>query len=296
MSAEPTAPGDGGLVYACLTHVALTLDFPSWVVPVHLGSAQHDGALNLRDLAPEWDAHHPQLGSTAGAFALARLVRERYPQATRVGICQYRKFVSRARISGVRDPRYRVMDVVPKSALDGGRLAAALLPGDAQFLVTAPRCFTRVPWHRRGYLKEYARDHCVEDLLRFTGEAVDQGVLERNEVLAFFHEDVIVPGGVELGVYPVAFWLASTESLERVVRACVARHPTVRDGYQARLWSFCCERLGSWLLLKRLRAEVASEPGSSIERVSRARWSKRFCGQLNLVSEGDVHAGYKGGV
>ena len=296
MSAEPKSPGDGGLVYACLTHVPLTLDFPPWVVPIHLGSAQREGALNLRDLAPEWDAHHPQLGSTAGAFALARLVRERFPAATRIGICQYRKFVSRERISGKADLRYRVMDVVPKSLLDGGRLATALQPGDATFLVTAPRRFTRVPWHRRGYLKEYARDHHVEDLLRFTGEAVDQGVLDRSEVLAFFREDVIVPGGVELGVYPAPFWLEGTESIERVVRACVTRHGTVRDGYQARLWSFCSERLGSFLLLKRLRADVASQAASGIEWVSRARWSKRFCGQLNLVTEGDAHTGYQGGV
>ena len=153
-----------------------------------------------------------------------------------------------------------------------------------------------MPWHRRGYLKEYARDHCVEDLLRFAAEAVGQGVLERREVLAFFREDVIVPGGVELGVYPAPFWLASTDSVERVVRACVTRHATVRDGYQARLWSFCAERLGSWLLLKRLRAEVAALPGSGIERLSRARWSRRFCGQLNLVTEGDGHTGYRGGV
>ena len=296
MSVEPSAPGEGGLVYACLTHVPLTLDFPPWVVPIFLGSAQHDGALNLRDLAPDWDAHHPQLGSTAGAFALSRLLRQRFPQATRVGICQYRKFVSKERISGVRDPRYRVMDVVPKAMLDGPRLGAALWPGDAQFLVTAPRRFTRVPWHRRGYLKEYARDHCVEDFLRYIGEAVDQGVVDRREVLDIFREDVIVPGGVELGVYPAPFWLAATDSIERVVRACVTRHATVRDGYQARLWSFCSERLGSWLLLKRLRADVASQPGSGVEGISRSRWSRRFCGQLNLVADGDAHAGYKGGV
>ena len=187
------------------------------------------------------------------------------------------------------------MDVVPKSMLDVARLGAALWPGDSQFLVTSPRRFTRVPWHRRGYLKEYARDHCVEDLLRFTGEAVDQGVVDRGEVLDFFREDMIVPGGVELGVYPASFWLASTESIERVVRACVARHATARDGYQARLWSFCSERLGSWLLLKRLRAEVASEAGSGIEWIGRRRWSKRFCGQLNLVTESESHTGYTGG-
>lgn len=286
------ALGDDGLVYACLTHVPLTLDFPPWIAPIYLGQAQHAGALNLRDLAPEWDRHHPQLGSTAGAFALKNLVKARYPQATRIGICQYRKFVSRHRISGVRDPRYRVMDVVPKTALAGDRLDAALRPGDATFLVSAPRRFTRVPWHRRGYLKEYARDHCVEDLLRFTGEAVDQGVLERGEVSAFFHEDVIVPGGVELGVYPAPFWLDSTEKIERVVRACILSHATVREGYQARLWSFCAERLGSWLLLKRFRAEVG---GGGIEWLARRRWSARFAGQLNLVSEGEAHTGYAAG-
>ena len=106
---------------------------------------------------------------------------------------------------------------------------------------------------------------------------------------------MIVPGGVELGVYPAPFWLDSTEKIERVVRACVARHATVREGYQARLWSFCAERLGSWLLLKRLRAEVAGGPGSGIEWIGRRRWSARFAGQLNLVTEGEAHTGYAAG-
>ena len=290
-----TERSDEGLVYACLTHVPLTLELPPWVVPIHLGAAQHAGALNLRDLAPEWDAHHPQLGSTAGAFALARLVRARHPAATRIGICQYRKFVSPRRISAVRDPRYRVMDVVPRALLEGARFADALWPGDATFLVSAPRRFTRVFWHRRGYLKEYARDHCVEDFLRFAAEAVEQGVLARREVEAFFREDVIIPGGAELGVYPAPFWLECTAQIERVVRACVARHATVRDGYQARLWSFCAERLGSHLVLKRFRSEVSGRSTGRIEWLDRMRWRARFTGQLNLVSEDATHRGYAAG-
>ena len=288
-------PGDDGLVYVCLTHVPLSLALPPWVVPIYLGDAQHPGALNLRDLAPEWQPHHPQLGSTAGAFALGNLVRERYPGATRVGICQYRKFISRRRIRGVRDPRYRVMDVVPKAMVEGERFADALWPGDASFLVSAPRRFTRVFWHRRGYLKEYARDHCVEDFLRFTAEAVEQGVLARREVEAFFREDVIVPGGAELGVYPAAFWLESTGQIERVVRACVAKHGTVRDAYQARLWSFCAERLGSHLVLRRFRSEVAGKPEGGIEWLDRRRWRARFTGQLNLVTDDEAHRGYSAG-
>ena len=287
---------DDGLLYACITHVSLWLEPPPWVVTILLGEAQGEGRLNLRDLAPEWLPHHPVLGGTAGSFALRRYLVERRPDATRVGICQYRKFVSSRRISGVRDPRYRVMDVVPRSMVAGERFAEALWPGDAAFLVSAPRRFTRVFWHRRGYLHEYARDHCAEDFLRFTAEAVDQGVLGRREAEAFLAEDVIIPGGAELGVYPAAFWLESTEQIERVVRACIAKHATARGAYQARVWSFCAERLGSWLLLKRFRTEVAGKPeGGPFEWLDRARWRARFSGQLNLVTDDAGHAGYSAG-
>jgi hypothetical protein len=292
----PSSQADAGLVYACMTHVPLWIDFPPYVTTIYLGQAQGEGRLNLRDLAPEWEPHHPVLGGTAGSFALKNYLRQHRPDATRVGICQYRKFVSRERISGVRDTKYRAMDVVPKATLDGPQFAQLLSPADSQFVVSAPRKFTRLPWYRRGYLKEYARDHHVEDFLRFTAEAVDQGVLEAGEVQAFFREDVIVPGGVELGVYPAPFWLESIEGVERVVRACIAKHPVIRDGYQTRTWSFCAERLGSYLLLKRFRSEVATDAvARNLEWVSRGRWAKRHVGQLNLIVEGDAHQGYAGG-
>ncbi|MEO8309763.1 MAG: hypothetical protein ABI520_01215 [Caldimonas sp.] len=287
-----TTSVDGELVYACLTHVPLSLEFPDFVTPIYLGGAQGEGRLNLRDLAPEWEPHHPVLGSTAGAFALKNYLRSQRPAATRVGVCQYRKFVSNRRITSVRDPKYRVMDVVAKARLDKPHFAAWLAPGAAPFLVSRPLRFTRVPWHRRGYLKEYARDHHVEDLLRFAGAAVEEGVLDGREVLDFFREDVFIPGGLEFGVYPAPFWLAGIESIEKVVRACIARHPVVREGYQKRNWSFCAERLGSYLLLKRLRADVG---GRGVEWWSRRRWTSRYAGQMNLIVEGGGHAGYRGG-
>ncbi len=292
-----TSPADPGLFYACITHVPLSIDFPDFVTPICLGEAQGPGRLNLRDLAPEWEPHHPVLGSTAGAFALKNHLRSAHPGVTRVGVCQYRKFVSRRRITSVRDPKYRVMDVVPKSLLDSERFAGWLAPGDTPFLVSAPLRFTRLPWHRRGYLKEFDRDHHVEDLLRFSAEAVEQGVLGDREVLAFFHEDVLVPGGLEFGVYPAPFWLAGIEAIEGIVRACIAKYPEVREGYQKRNWSFCAERLGSFLLLKRLRADVAGAAfGGKVEWLSRRRWSARYAGQMNLIVESDAHRGYRGGV
>ncbi|HSN31629.1 MAG TPA: hypothetical protein VLU41_03010 [Ideonella sp.] len=262
---------------------------------IHAGAAQGPGRLNLRDLAPDWDPYHAALGGTAAAFAARNYLLDNRPDATRVGICQYRKFVSTRRISGVRDPKYKVMDDVPKAMLEGEAYARALDPGEADFLVSCARRFTRLPWYRRGYLKEYARDHHVEDFLLFTAHAVEQGALDASEVLAFCREDVLVPGGVELGVYPAAFWLDAIGRIERVVRECVTRHPRRREGYQARMWSFCAERLGSWLLLKHLRSEVATGPLSRHwEWLNRRRWSGRFAGQLNLIVEED-HAGYRGG-
>ena len=62
---------DPGLVYACITHVPLWLELPPWVVALHLGDAQGEGRLNLRDVAPDWV--HPRLGISV-ATLLAGLV------------------------------------------------------------------------------------------------------------------------------------------------------------------------------------------------------------------------------
>ena len=72
---------------------------------------------------------------------------------------------------------------------------------------------------------------------------------------SFFGEDVIVPGGVELGVYPgVVLAAPASTAIERVVRACVARHADRARRLPGAAVVVLPERLGSYLLLKRLRA------------------------------------------
>jgi len=46
-----------------------------------------------------------------------------------------------------------------------------------------------------------------------------------------------------------------------------------------------------------LRAKGSSggAPGPAVEWWSRRRWSRRYAGQMNLIVEGDDHAGYRGG-
>ena len=275
------------LAYGCATHVPLLVEYPAFVEPIRLGAAQADGALNLRDLAPEWEAHHPILGGLVGTFAMKNHVLAHHPQADRIGLCQYRKFVSRRRLSRVVAPSYKAMDVVTKQSLSPGLLAEAMLP-DAEWLL--PRPFLLSNWRKHGdVLEQYSRVHQPQDLLRFVAEAVEQQLLDKAEVPRFLAEEVMVPGGIELGVFPAEFWIRSVTAIENVVRACVQRYRLVREGYDARAWGFCTERLGSYLVLRRLRALGPAKPRFLSFRHSMPTLGpSRFFGRLNLITEDTV--------
>ena len=235
-------PSDAGLVYACVTHVPLWVQYPSHVETIHLGDAQRDGVLNLRDLAPEWGPYHPLLGGTAGTFALKNHVLRHHPQATSIGICQYRKFVSRERIHRNVAQGYRVMDMVPKDRLSPDLLTDVMRPREP-FLLSKP--FTLSNWRRHSdYLEQYARVHRAMDLLRLSAEAVEQGVIDNDGATRFLGEDMFMVGGVELGVFPADFWLPTVTAIESVVRECIRRYQPAPEGYQLRAWAFCTERLG----------------------------------------------------
>lgn len=265
--------GADGLVYACLTHVPLGVAFPPYVTPIYMGEAQQAGQLNLRELAPEWVEYHPILGSLAGLFALKNYLRIAHPDATRVGVCQYRKFVSRARV-GQQASNYQVMNVMTKEQFAAFDPYLLMLPGDAPFLVGQMGQFVM---NGKNYdiLYQYKDVHHVEDLLRFTAEAVALGVLDKQDVHPFFGEIMFFPGGLELGVFPADFWLDAVTGIEAVVRSCVSRFSDVRrEGYQARAWAFCVERLGSYFLLRHFRRNYPEQV-----------WKGAFIGHLNLIND-----------
>ena len=272
------------LAYGCLTHVALTTDFPAFVEPILLGDAQAEGGLNLRDLAPEWEPYHPILGGLAGTFAMKNHVLRHHPDAARVGLCQYRKFVSNRRISRTIAPSYKSMDLVSRRGLSADFLGEVMVPR-SDWLLARPLLLPN--WRKHSdYLEQYGRVHHPQDLLRFSAEAVDQQLLDRKEAVRFLGEELMLPGGIELGVFPADFWLRSVTAIENVVRACVQRFNVVRDGYDARAWAFCVERLGSYVVLRELRIL----PGIEL-RLFRLRWagpnhwSRRFGGRLNLLTD-----------
>lgn len=273
-----------GLVYTCHTHVPLWVDFPSYVQPIFMGASQKDGCgqLNLRDLAPQWDEFHPVVGGSVASFAFKNYLLKHHPGVRKVGICQYRKFVSRNRL-GTQATNFQVMDVVPSHHLPQDILKDAMLPSDEDFLLCPPGRFV-LNGVEYGYLYQYKDVEFVEDLLRFVAEAVELGVLHKNEVVPLFEEKVFFPGGIELGFFPADFWIPAITAIEEVTWACLKRFDTRREGSHGRFWGYCGERLGSYLLLKQLRSKYGD-----------TNWPARFLGYLNLITEGE-EAGYKPGI
>jgi len=257
----------GDILYACFTHVPLVFDYPPLVSTFSLGGAQGPGKANLRDLAPEWEPYHPQLGAVAGSFALKNYIVENQLQLRHVGICQYRKFVSTQPIAKVANNEPRIADSWNCEALDDIELGSFMAMGDQDFLLVRPSVL------KGGYFNQYKDFHVAEDFLRFTSEAVELGVLSGNDVIPFFNSYVFMLGGVELGVFPADFWVRTISAIEKVVRACFTRYPGRRSGYQVRNWAFCAERLGSYLLLNHLNSNY--DPKT---------WQQEFVGQLNVVT------------
>jgi hypothetical protein len=264
------------IFYACLTHVPLEVEFPDYVTPIYMGEAQGAGKINLRDFAPEWEPFHPVLGSIAGTFAVKNILLQ-HPEVQKVGICQYRKFLTRDRI-GVGADNYQVMDVLSHAQVDRNELASQMLPLEGtDFLVGKPGQFA-LDGVNYGYLYQYKDVHHVEDFLRFTAAAVEIGALDAHEVCSFFDEKVFFPGGIELGVLPAEFWIQHISAIESVVKRCIELHPVTRTGSQSRVWAFCAERLGSYYLLRQLRSSTLTGED----------WLNQNCGQLNLlVNDGE---------
>ena len=266
---------ESSLVYGCLTHVPLGVSFPSYVTPIYLGEAQGEGRLNLRDLAPEWEEYHPFLGGLAGTFALKNHILSSRPSAKRVGVCQYRKFVSRIK-AGWPSKNFGTMLALSKQEFAFLDPDALMAPGNEDFLVGEPGHFIlNANGVSMDYLEQYNLCHHAEDLLRLTAEAVASGILEKQNAVSFLRETIFFTGGIELGVFPADFWIRTVEAIEVIVRACFRRFSDVRrEGYQARNWAFCVERLGSYLLLTHLR-ETYPEP----------HWRTQFVGHLHLINE-----------
>lgn len=233
----------------CITHDVPLYKIDDETVIIWLGEGKgYENLKNhvvvVRNVYPDLDFYRPYLMGTAGVIAVRRMLSTLGGGSMDTLVClkSYRKIVANVPL-GVESATYPGMRVAdPALPYDPGW---CLSRGDYLFSqpIIIGRCMT-----------QYASAHKFEDFLRYVALALELGVLtDGSDAEQFMLNDVLIPGGVELGVFPYNVIMKIGSDLEMVAMEYCQRHRPVDVGlYNRRAVSFCSERMGSYLLLKQM--------------------------------------------
>ena len=231
--------------YFCICHVEHMFVPPQETQFIYTGNFRRDRDGHLVTSKTGLDERYPLLAGTAGSFLIAERLLESGASGYVVPF-QYRKFVAMQPL-GVFSPSYHGMVMVTGSVDHRPDFAEEIRAVRTEYCFPQPVVIGEIA-------RQYAAGHLIEDFLRFSALAVEIGVLPRSEVADFFNYPILIPGGIELGRFPVPVYLDIVSRMRMVCEAFMTRHhPAAQEhAYQGRALSFCCERLGSWLLIRHL--------------------------------------------
>lgn len=231
-----------------ICHRAATIP-QKWVgKEIAVGGYSSGSSTHLSRLAPGWYARYDHSHSAAALFAAPRLLQGIGEGITHVRMQQYRKVLSHVAVGRQHRELPTLREVMPSQAASLSDTDRALAPG-CDFMVPPALSF------RRTVLAHYASCHLPVDFLEYAVAAIDAGVLAENEVVDMLHEDRLIAGALELGIYPLEFFVSAVKSLEAISRRFIARADSRLASYgadQARALSSCVERAGSYLVLAEL--------------------------------------------
>ncbi|MBY5662165.1 hypothetical protein [Rhizobium leguminosarum] len=197
------------------------------------------------DFFSEPEEIHAKLSGSLGTLVIAKVVSEETVKPRNITIWQYRKFLTRLNI-GTPNPEYPGMNIATSEEVEITRPENPAFFSESFFL---PR-----PLNLHNISYHYASCHNIVDFFRYTAFSVEANTLPQAEALHFFNSSTLVPGGIELGTYPTDWWLDTFVRLVAPSLEFAKRYQPFQaeDPVQKRAISFCQERLGSYLLIKRL--------------------------------------------
>lgn len=235
----------------CITHLPqIAIDLEPTAIVVWLGpsgKAPNIGhqVLDVHEIDPDLMAWHPFLTGAAGAFAIRRFLagqQKTFADDDLITLTQYRKFISPQAFGhvAVNYPTMRVID------------DHASVPCYEDWFVKPKNLFCIPNLINVGNtFLQYAHAHHASDLLRYLAVAVELEAISYYQCHELINNPVMIPGGIELGTFPVSTYLSVVQWLEAVCLRFLELHrPTRLDAYQRRALAFCNERLGSFMLQK----------------------------------------------
>lgn len=235
----------------CITHQPnITIDLDQSASIVWLGAAGQapqsgHPVLDVHQAYPDLMAWHPFLTGAAGTFAIRRFLNEQQQEFSDfdlITLTQYRKFISREAFGQTTDS-FPTMRFINQSAH---------VPSYSEWF-SEPTQYFRIasPRNIANTFQQYSHVHQAPDLLRYLAIAVEIEVVTAQECFSLINHPTIIPGGIEVGTFPINIFLTITQQLEAVCLYFLEHHRPVKlDAYHRRALAFCNERLGSYLLQK----------------------------------------------
>lgn len=234
----------------CITHQPnITIDLAPSTTLVWLGAAGQapqtgQPVLDVHQASADLMAWHPFLTGAAGTFAIRRFLcqQQEYADFDLITLTQYRKFISQQAFGRTTDsfPTMRFINQIDQVP----RYSDWFTEPAQYFCIANPRNIGNT-------FQQYAHVHQAPDFLRYLATAVELEVITGQECLELINHPTIIPGGIEVGTFPINIFLAITEQLEAVCLHFLEHHRPVKlDSYHRRALAFCTERLGSYLLQK----------------------------------------------
>ncbi len=247
MSVDAPAPASAPVHFFCVCHVKPMFRPPHETNWIYTGQHQKDSNSHLSNISASLGEMYPYLAGSAASFAICdELIKQKLEGS--VSILQYRKFIAK-RPLGIFSSNYPGLISVERPPESSEVFIKDIVSVDGDY------CFS-VPILIGNMIAQYSGAHHVEDLLRFVACAVEVGVLPARDVAGFFNNPVHIPGGVEFGKFPASVFIEIVSKLRLACERFLQKHSPVAmsDSYQNRALSFCCERLGGWLLVRHLEA------------------------------------------
>ena len=216
--------------------------------------------LRAYDLFENAAALHDRLSGAMGFLAIYRHLRAMDVRPEKITICAYRKFTSHTAF-GV--PNYHLRGI-PASNYYGMQIIDPTTPNpmtmfpvgvDREMVVSAPRRFPSI-------LDQFANGHKLEHLMLIMSAAIRTGGLTREEVHALLTARTFLPGGVEVGTFPMGFWMQAMKKIHDAVVYYFEHFWQDEPGRTAqfREVSFVTERFGSYLALEYIKARQVNGP------------------------------------
>ncbi|MBY0455571.1 MAG: hypothetical protein K2Q11_11925 [Burkholderiaceae bacterium] len=213
------------------------------------GGLSENSAKNIyiSDVSDHLCSWHNFLGGSSGSFAIAEIFDKsnNWDSSDKISVIQYRKFISPVKL-GKPSLVYPGMQVID-------RLSASSLNLEEMQNSSAGNFLLSQPVNIGGIFSNYSSCHFPSDLLRYMAIAIDVGVLSNQSAVEFISFPILIPGGVEFGVYPISVFLEIINKLRLVCDEFLKFHrPVSINENQRRALAFCNERLGSYLLFKHI--------------------------------------------